>query len=303
MKLSTTQILLYIIFIISVIIISYYYTNCNSKINNINNNTINNNTINNNTINTIEPFYANDELTLEQQKLDNELESNDINDIEVKTKLINYLTDLQKLLKKTETMDVAISINNNGNICDEWGMYSDGKYKYNNNNCIKINNSNKRRCLSNNILTSCSNYYKDDEQGNNIDKMLKIDTEEIMDRVKYNTFTALKITKSELSKYNDDIDNVLSDLISKRNLENQQLYFINYNNNNLNDKQNLFDKTNKEFEKAENDVNINKIQFQEFLEKKEILNKKNNSYYYYVKILIILLIVVGLFNFMFTELL
>ena len=99
MKLSTTQILLYIIFIISVIIISYYYTNCNSKINNINNNIIN----------TIEPFYANGELTLEQQKLDNELESNDINDIEVKTKLINYLTDLQKLLKKTETMDVAIN--------------------------------------------------------------------------------------------------------------------------------------------------------------------------------------------------
>ncbi len=296
MKLSTTQILLYIIFIISVIVISYYYTNCNS------NNNINNNTINNNTINTVENFN-NRNLSLNELKLDNELESNDINDIEVKTKLINYLTDLQKLLKKTETMDVAISINNNGNICDDWGMYSDGKYKYNNNNCIKINNSNKRRCLSNNILTSCSNYYKDDEQGNNIDKMLKIDTEEIMDRVKYNTFTGFKITRSELSKYNDDIDNVLSDLISKRNLENQQLYFIDYNNNNLNDKKNLFDKTNKEFEKAENDVNINKIQFHEFLEKKEILNKKNNSYYYYVKILIILLIVVGLFNFMFTELL
>jgi hypothetical protein len=289
MKLSTTQILLYIIFIISVIIISYYYTNCNSKINNINNNIIN----------TIEPFYANGELTLEQQKLDNELESNDINDIEVKTKLINYLTDLQKLLKKTETMDVAISINNNGNICDEWGMYADGKYKHNNNNCIKINNSRQRKCLSNNILTSCSNYYKDGE----IERMLKIDTKQIMDTVKYNIFTRLREIKINLSKYNDDIDNVLSDLISKRNLENQQLYFIDYNNNNLNDKKNLFDKTNKEFEKAENNVNINKIQFQEFLEKKEILNKKNNNYYYYVKILIILLIVVGLFNFMFTELL
>ena len=292
MKLSTTQILLYIIFIISVIIISYYYTNCNSKINNINNNTIN----------TIENFN-NGELTLEQQKLDNELESNDINDIEVKTKLINYLTDLQKILKKTETIDAPISINNNGNVCEAWGMYDNGKYKNDDNNCIKINNSKKRRCLSNTILTSCSNYYEDDEQGNNIDKMLKIDTKEIMDSVKYNTFVEFKITKSELSKYNDDIDNILNDLISKRNLENQQLYFIDYNNNNLNDKQNLFDKTNKEFEKAENDVNINKIQFQEFLEKKEILNKKNNSYYYYVKILIILLIVVGLFNFMFTELL
>src|SRR6056300_607911 len=107
MKLSTTQILLYIIFIISVIVISYYYTNCNSKINNINNNTIN----------TIENFN-NGKLTLEEQKIDNELERMNINDIEVKTKLINYLTDLQKLLKTTETMDAPISINNNGNICD-----------------------------------------------------------------------------------------------------------------------------------------------------------------------------------------
>ena len=80
------------------------------------------------------------------------------------------------------------------------------------------------------------------------------------------------------------------------------MYFIDYNNNNLEDKKNLFDKTNKEFEKAENDVNINKIQFPGVFRKKRNLNKTNNSYYYYVKILIILLFVVGLFNFMFQNL-
>jgi len=288
MKLSTTQILLYIIFIISVIVISYYYTNCNSKINNINNNIIN----------TIENFN-NGKLTLEEQKIDNELERMNINDIEVKTKLINYLTDLQKLLKTTETMDAPISINNNGNICDNWGMYADGKYKHNNNNCIKINNSRQRKCLRNNILTSCSNYYKDGE----IESMLKIDTKQIMDTVKYNIFTRLRELKINLSKYNDDIDNVLSDLISKRNLENQQLYFIDYNNKNLTDKQILFDKTNKEYEKAENDVNINKVQFQDFLVKKESVRKQLDTYYTYTKWLIIFLIIVGLLNFMFSDIL
>ena len=288
MKLSTTQILLYIIFIISVIVISYYYTNCNSKINNINNNTIN----------TIENFN-NGKLTLEEQKIDNELERMNINDIEVKTKLINYLTDLQKLLKTTETIDAPISINNNGNICDNWGMYADGKYKHNNNNCIKINNSRQRKCLRNNILTSCSNYYKDGE----IESMLKIDTKQIMDTVKYNIFTRLRELKINLSKYNDDIDNVLSDLISKRNLENQQLYFIDYNNKNLTDKQILFDKTNKEYEKAENDVNINKVQFQDFLVKKESVRKQLDTYYTYTKWLIIFLIIVGLLNFMFSDIL
>jgi len=275
-----------------IIIISYFYRNSNSY-NNRNTN------INTNTINNIEAFYSNVDLPLDELKLNNELESNNINDIEMKTKIINYLIDLQKLLKKTEILDVPISINNNGKVCDAWGMYANGKYKKDGNNCIKINNSNRRKCLSNKILTSCNKYYNDGK----IDKELKIDTKEIMDRVKYNTFVELKKTKSELSKLNDDVDNILNDLIGKKNLENQQLYFIDYNNNNLSDKQNLFDKTSKELEKSENDVNINKIQFQEFLEKKETVNKQNNSYYYYVKLLIISLIIVGLFNFMFTELL
>lgn len=286
MKLSTTQILLYIIFISCVIIISYYY-----KRNNYN-----------------EPFNTNDndnddnnddDLTLNELKLDNDLEKMDIKDIETKAKIISYLTDLQKMLKPIENIDVPISINNNGDVCESWNMYANGKYKNDDNNCIKINNSKIRKCLSNSILTSCSKYYNDGE----IDNMLKIDTKEIIDTVKYNTLVELKTNESEIAKYNDDVDNVLNDLISKKNLENQQLYFIDYNNNNLSDKKNLFDKTNKEFEKAENNVNINKIQFQEFLEKKETISNQSDTYYYYIKWLIILLFIVGLCNFMFTELL
>ena len=53
-------------------------------------------------------------------------------------------------------MDAPISINNNGNECDYWDNYANGKYKDYNNKCIKITNSTTRQCLSNNVLTSFS---------------------------------------------------------------------------------------------------------------------------------------------------
>ena len=283
MKLSSIQILLYIIFIISVIVISYYYSN------------------NSYNINTIENFN-NKDLTLDELKFQNDLENMDIKDIEIKTKIVNYLKKLQIMLKQIEKLNVPININNNGKLCNDWGMYDNGKYIKDKNNCIKIHNKRHTQCLSNNILTSCSHYYYDNN-GNNINKLSKIDIKDIMDTIKSNIILDLKSTENDISNFNDNIDNVLNDLISKANLEKQQKYFIDYNNNNLNDKKILFDKTNKEYEKSENNVNINKIQFQEFLEKKEIINKKSNYYYYYIKLLIILLIFVGMLNFMFTELL
>ena len=277
MTITCTQIVLYISFISCIILISYYYKHTNYN----------------------ESFYNDGNLSLEQLRQQNELESMDIKDIETKTKIIGYFTEFQKLLTKADSMDAPISINNNGNECEYWDNYDNGKYKDYNNKCIKITNSTTRQCLSNNVLTSCSRYYKDGK----IERLSKVNTNDIMDNLKYHTLVDLKEKEKELSEKNKEIEYILSELISKRNLENQQLYFINYNNNNLEDKKTLYEKTNKEFERAENDVNINKIQFQDFLEKKESIGKDLDTYYSYIKWLIILLIIVGLFNFMFSEIL
>ena len=95
--------------------------------------------------------------------------------------------------------------------------------------------------------------------------------------------------------------NILTDYISKRNLENQQLYFIKYNEYNLDDKQKMIDKTNKEFEKTENDVNINKIQFQQVADQNTLNDTKKAKYYNYSFYLIIFIIIVGFLNFMFSK--
>ena len=60
------------------------------------------------------------------------------------------------------------------------------------------------------------------------------------------------------------------------------MYFIDYNNNNLEDKKTLYDKTIQEFEKSENNVNIKKVQFQDFLEKKKCNENQIRYLLYYI---------------------
>ena len=115
MTITSTQIVLYISFISCIILISYYYKNNNHN----------------------EPFNTEAKISLEEEKLDNELEKNNIKDIETKTKMIKYFTEFQSMLNHADDMDAPITINNNGNACEPWGdTYADGKSKNYNNNCI-----------------------------------------------------------------------------------------------------------------------------------------------------------------------
>ena len=119
----------------------------------------------------------------------------------------------------------------------------------------------------------------------------------------YNIFLELSKLNNNLNKIELEMTNILNDYIEKRNLENQQLYFINYNNSNLDDKKKIFDKANKEFEKTENNVGINKIQFQQFIKTNNINDNKVNNYYTYIIWLIVSIIIMGLLNFFFSDIL
>jgi len=297
MKLTPDQIAFYIIFIICVLGIGYYYSL----------NTLNNtegfvdetgSQTNPQTTNAT-PSSQSSPSSLMNLQVENELEKIDIKDTPTKNKIINYLTNLNSILDRYKTIEIPVSVNNNGKICENWDMYDNGKYQADGNNCISIKGKGVPKCLDNNILVSCSNYYNDGE----IDKLQSINIKDIADSVKYNIMVELGAINGDLTQKSNDINNVLNELISKRNQENQQLYFIDYNNDNLDDKKKIFNKYNKEFEKSENDVTINKIQFQEFLKRNVSLNEQKDNYYYYMIWLIILLIIVGLLNLFFTELL
>lgn len=319
MKLTSSQIVLYLIFIICILLISYYYTSTNTNtntntINNPNTNTtykLNNINIPNPNPNLITPsqkkqYYtkesfsddatgANDALKTE---ITTELNKLNITDVITQNKIFNYITSLSTLLNKYNYVDAPITINNNGSLCDPWGSYSNGTYAASLNTCINIPGQNNRTCLSKNSLVSCSKYYDDGE----IENLNNINVNDLVNDSKYNIYLGINDINANVNKANVDMTNVLTDYISKRNLENQQLFFIKYNQYNLEDKKKIIDKTNKEFEKTENDVNINKIQFQQTVEQNKNNDAKKDTYYNYTFYLIILIIIVGVLNFMFSNL-
>ena len=303
MKLTSIQIILYLIFIIYILLISYYYYTSTNTLNNSipNYNTPNYNTPlkKSNQINTKEGFTdntgSNDAL---KKEINEELNKLNIKDVITQNKIFTYLTSLAELLNKYNYIDAPISINNNGKMCENWGNYSNGAYNSSLNSCLNIPGQSDRTCLNNNTLVSCSKYYNDGQ----IENLNNIDTNELVNNSKYNIYLGINEINTNVNKANIDMTTILIDYIAKRNLENQQKYFIKYNEYNLSDKKKIIDKTNKEFVKTENDVNINKIQFQQTVEQNKQTEAKNTKYYNYIFYTIILIIIVGLLNFMFSKL-
>ena len=288
MKLTSIQIVLYLIFIICILLISYYYTS-----------TLNNTTLNN--TKTKEGFSDNtvsDDVLKEE--INKVLVNLNITDASIQNKVFTYITSLSTILNKYKFIDAPISVNNNGTLCDNWGSYNNSAYSSSLNSCLNMNFQGQynRTCLSNNNLVSCSNYYSDGK----IDKLNNINTDELVNNAKYNIYLGISNINNDVYKASLNMNKVLTDYISKRNLENQQKYFIKYNTYNLEDKKKIINKSSKEFEKTENDVNINKIQFQQTVEQNNYNEAKKNKYYNYIFYTVILIIIVGLLNFMFSKL-
>lgn len=291
MILTNYQINLYIIFFLIILLITLYYSSSNLK--NIESfGIIEPNEPEENAPDTVpiitSSITPNISVSKETIKLDDAPVQNIIN---------SNISNLSDILNKYTNLDVPIIINNNKTICDSWGNYNNGKYKLNTNQCLI--EQGQRACISNAKLVSCSNYYDDGRINtlNNIDpnKILKSAADKIL--IEYDN------VNKDIAEKTTNIYNILNDLIDKRNLESQQLYFINYNDSNINDKKKLVDKTTNEFEKEENNVKINQMNFSIFLEKNNNSDSKKNLYYKILIGIIITIIIIGILNILFSELL
>ena len=164
------------------------------------------------------------------------------------------------------------------------------------NQCLIVQG--QRSCLTNSNLVSCSKYYDD-----NINSLNKIDTNKILNYVKNKILIDYDNVNKTIIEKNKNIYGILKNLIDKRNLENQQLYFIEYNDSNLNDKKKLVNKSTDELEKAENEFNLNQLNFSIFLDQNNNNDNKTNLYYKIIIGIIISIIIMGILNFIFSELL
>jgi hypothetical protein len=269
MILSTQQILYYVIFILFISIITVYYIKCS---------------ISNNE-------YISSKIYENFENLNNDNYFSDFNDVDisdpsVKNSINKELSTIKSTLNKYSMLDPAIILNNNIVLCDNPIE-----------NSCKIENiavSTDPTCLVNNVSTSCSDYF--DEY---VNQEIKID----FNSTRLRDMIIVKSTQlmSKIDKKNNDINFILDTLLDKIKIENEQKVFINFNINSLDDKSKLLDKTTKMYEQNENDVNINQINFSNFLSKNNNNVNKINFYYKIIIGIIITIIIVGIFNFFISE--
>ena len=279
-----SPIIIFLLFILLIILITYFY-NENININN----------------NYKEGFknVLNAVPTIASDPLNSSIDNIAIKDLSGKKIATQNLYNLKQILARFTSLDSPVSINNKGNICSEWGEYDNSKYRLNNNSCIVIpeSGSTDRQCLSNNILTSCSLYYDD----KTIDNNNKFNTKQILDITIQKILSGSSSIIANIDKKNSDIDQIINNLTAKLTLENQQKYFIQYNDGNLDDKKKMLDKESEEIEKTENEINISKINFNQFVTINNDYDNKINVYYKIIVGLIITIVIVGILYFLFSK--
>lgn len=295
MVLTSYQINLYIIFFLIISIISLFYVYSNFK--------------NIESVDNTRTPYNTYSITTNKFNLGNKIEhfipdisTNIVVDDRIVQNIItNNITTMSPILDKYRNLDVPIIINNN-KICDPWGNYNNGKYskgnyKTDNNQCLIVDGQHERTCLTGSDTVSCSNYY-DDGYINNLNV---IDINNILNTIKQRILIDYDNLKANSLEKDKKIYNILNDLIAKRNLENQQLSFIEYNKTNINDKQQLVNKLKKDFEKSENEININQIEFAHFLEDNRNIDSQVNIYYKIIIGIIFFIIIMGILNILFRN--
>jgi hypothetical protein len=224
-----------------------------------------------------------------------------IQDSYTKNIVVQSLKDLEMGLDRYSYLDAPVIVNDEGKICMNWGNYSNGKYSVNENKCIVPDSSGTvRKCLNiTGSLSSCDLFYNDGY----IERMNTININPLVEQTKAAILYNIGNNNLDLVEKNKELDKTISDLITKRNLEIQQLYFINYNTNNLSEKQKNIDKINKIVSDKQTEVNLNQVSFSQFLETNNS-NEKLAAIYYKIAIgLIISIIIMGILSVLFSNIL
>jgi len=211
-------------------------------------------------------------------------DDSEIPNISTKNSINKQLPSINSLFNKYSILDPAININNNGVLCDD----------ITSNTCKLLDNSNTSfpQCISNNIMTSCSNFFSDGY----INKQTNIDVASLTKQTRDNIIRNSKELISNLDKKNKQITFFLDTLIDKIKLNEQQLSFIKYNTSSIDDKKKLVNKSTEEYEKNENNININQVNFSNFLLKNNNNTNKINFYYNIMIGIIITIVIIGIFN-------
>lgn len=201
---------------------------------------------------------------------------NVISDATVKDTVNSLLIEMRGNLANYNNLDAPISVNDKGETCGQWGSFDNSRYILQDNNCMMLDPSKKvRSCLdSQGIVQTCNALY-----GNGIiDEKNGIQIGPYLEEAKTRIIVGVKDIQRDLEVKNKEIDLKVSDIVGKKNIEGQQIFFIQYNLNNLDDKRKNVSKVIKETDDKENAANINQLKFSQYLENNKKNENRNNLY-------------------------
>ena len=228
MDISRQQILLYIIFTLCIIFIVVYYYKYINTINYINNKN-----------NIIENFYNSNGNGNGNGNYLSAFNNSEIPNVSARNALNTQLESVNTIFDKYGILDSSITVNNNGVICDSWDNYSvnantsntmnipntpnslnataSNPYDSSLNSCKPVQGSNTsdEQCLSNNMLTSCSNYFTDGK----LNKLITIDLKTLKNNTRDRIIRNIGQLFSTLDTQSNKIDSVLNTLLDKLKLE------------------------------------------------------------------------------------
>jgi hypothetical protein len=230
--------------------------------------------------------------------IDNQLSG--VSDSTTRDTLQTQLTNLQSLLNRYATLDTPIIMNDEGQVCSMWGDYSNGRFRQQQNQCLELDNTNILKCINATGTTStCSNIMSDGY----INRKSNINYQPMLDSATSTVINAIPSITSQVDNMNQNADTIITSLADRGSIQLQQDELIRNNNENMVYKNKLMEENTEKLAKKQNETNINQNDFSSFMNQITNTDSLGNTYYRIIIGLIIAVVIMGMLNFLFSNIL
>lgn len=230
--------------------------------------------------------------------IDNQLSG--VSDSTTRDTLQTQLTNLQSLLNRYATLDTPIIMDDEGQVCSMWGDYSNGRFRQQQNQCMALDDSNILKCLdSSGTPSTCSNIMSDGY----ITSKSNINYQPLLDSVTSTVINAIPNITSQVDNMNQNADTIITSLSDRGSIQLQQDELIRNNNENMVYKNKLMEENTEKLAKKQNETNINQNDFSSFMNQITNTDSLGNTYYRIIIGLIIAVVIMGMLNFLFSNIL
>jgi hypothetical protein len=232
------------------------------------------------------------------EAITNQLSS--ITDTGIHNTVQKELIDLQTLVARYANLDVPIVMNDAGQVCSMWGDYANGRLRQQQNQCQSLDATRILKCLdATGTPSTCGNIMADGY----ITKKANINYQSMLDTATSKVINAIPGITTSVATMDANANNLIRSLADRGSIQLQQQDIIANNNENMAYKNKLMKDNTEKLAKKQNDTNINQNNFSSFMNKINDVDSATNIYYKIIIGLIIAIVIMGILNFLFSNVL